>query len=172
MRSFILFCAALWRCQGNMVMVQCWDFDQGAQEAGCGREWTEREAEGHCGDQTRPCAVHKLDQLNPDTECGTCIQLQRALQPPIWGKIIGGNVASGTPSYRIASRAFHKLRYGIELESSCHSDIVNTVRTAAADCHVEAKCRDFMPDESGTCNCVTEGSDFENCGFPDHPYST
>eukprot|EP01069_Polyplicarium_translucidae_P010277 Polyplicarium_translucidae@DN3368_c2_g2_i9.p1 len=165
MRSFILFCAALWRCQGNMVMVQCWDFDQGAQEAGCGREWTEREAEGHCGEITRPCAVHAWSGLDPANDCGRCITL-RERGTPIYGKIIGGVVSDEdtAASYRITSRAFNKMRSGEESENSCHSLLMRNIVEGAVDCHAEAKCRDFIPDEEGSCNCATEDSDFENCG--------
>eukprot|EP01069_Polyplicarium_translucidae_P010276 Polyplicarium_translucidae@DN3368_c2_g2_i8.p2 len=101
--------------------------------------------------------------LDPANDCGKCVTLKEGVKQPIYGKVIGGIVSGGNVAYRITSRAFNKMRSGQESENSCHTSQVR-VADGAADCHVEAKCRDFIPDEEGSCNCATEDSDFENCG--------
>eukprot|EP01069_Polyplicarium_translucidae_P010203 Polyplicarium_translucidae@DN3365_c0_g1_i1.p1 len=145
----------------------CDNVTPGAAAAGCHREWTYREAETHCGETHRPCAITMYNSAAAD-ECGKCYKVTYSENRFIYAKVVSvepGAAPGGTNAdFQMTYRAYQKVTTGTEQEGECQNRPNIGFDVEEVDCGVDVKCRAFVPDEPGTCNCATDESEFDSCG--------
>eukprot|EP01069_Polyplicarium_translucidae_P000476 Polyplicarium_translucidae@DN1259_c0_g1_i2.p1 len=168
MQLFFGFAFVAWQrtvAQNASVMVLCDDaLSTGQMETECRRVWTEREATSPCGDPMRPCPVRMFGGFEPHF-CGKCVLF--AGNSLLHAKIIGGTADGGSPSFQMTSQGFNRMM-SRNRDATCGDRPGARVPMRDTDCRVEAKCRDFVPDDEGTCSVSAGDSDFEDCGDDFH----
>eukprot|EP01069_Polyplicarium_translucidae_P010206 Polyplicarium_translucidae@DN3365_c0_g1_i13.p1 len=166
----IVICLTASSVDGVAMDGLCNNVTPGAAAEGCHREWTHREAATHCGESHRPCAIVMYNSVAAD-ECGKCYEVRyqsRSILTKVVSVEAGSAPEGANVDFGMTNSAFDKLLVGWEPPvGQCGPNEVWSLEVAEVDCGVEVKCREFVRDEPGTCNCATRESDFDSCGATD-----